>query len=401
MTINIAVILFNNNKKTMLLQDKHIAIIGGGPGGLTLARLLKQQGLQVKVYERDADRNVRQQGSTLDLHEGTGLKALEVAGLLEEFKKHYRPGADKMKIINSQMEVLLNDHAAATNENFGHEHFRPEIDRGPLRDLLITSLEEDDIVWNAKFKEMKPAGAGWELSFDNGSSAYADLVIASDGANSKVRKYLTDTPPIYSGVTAIEVNIYNAEKNAPALWQLASGGKLFALENGKTIFFGPKADGTLSFLIGLKVSEDWLAKSNIDFNDKSQVALWFQQEFADWSSEWQSLFTTDEIWIMPRPMYHYPTDQNWESLANLTMIGDAAHRIPPYAGEGANQALADALELYEALCLRQFDTIQQAIASFELKMRARMIEITAETLQNTAVMHTPDNLQFLLNFFNG
>lgn len=86
MPVNIAVILFNRNKKDMLLQDKQIAIIGGGPGGLTLGRLLKQQGLHVKVYERDADRNVRQQGSTLDLHEGTGLKALEVAGLLEEFK---------------------------------------------------------------------------------------------------------------------------------------------------------------------------------------------------------------------------------------------------------------------------------------------------------------------------
>lgn len=385
----------------MLLQDKQIAIIGGGPGGLTLARLLSQQGLDVKVYERDKDRNVRQQGSTLDLHEGTGLKALEAAGLLEAFKKHYRPGADKMKIINNQMEVVLDDHAVEAQEDFGHEHFRPEIDRGPLRDLLISSLEEENLVWNSRFTEMKPSGTGWELSFENGSTAYADFVIASDGANSKVRKYLTDTKAIYSGVTAIEVNIYNAEKNAPAFWQLASGGKLFALANGKSILFSPKADGTLSFLIGLDVAEDWLANSNIDFNDKSQVVSWFQQEFADWSKEWQSLFTTDEIWIMPRPMYHYPTDQNWETLPNLTMIGDAAHRIPPYAGEGANQALADAVELYEALCLEQFDTIQQAIASFEEKMRTRMVAITEETLQNTAVMHSPENLKFLLDFFAG
>lgn len=384
----------------MLLQDKYIAIIGGGPGGLTLARLLKQQGLNVKLYERDTDRNVRQQGSTLDLHEGTGLKALEVAGLLEEFKKHYRPGADKMKIVNSQMEVLLDDHKEESTADFGHEHFRPEIDRGPLRDLLIASLEESDIVWNAKFTEMKTSGTGWKLFFENGSTAYADLVIASDGANSKVRKYITDIQAIYSGVTAIEVNIYNAAKNAPELWQLANGGKLFALENGKTIFFGPKADGTLSFLIGLKVSADWLANSNIDFNNRSSVAHWFQQEFADWNQNWQSLFTTNEIWIMPRPMYHYPTDQNWETIDNLNMIGDAAHRIPPYAGEGANQALADALELYEALCLGQFETIQQAIASFEQKMRARMVKITEETLQNTAIMHEPENLQFLLGFFS-
>lgn len=381
------------------MQGKQVAVIGGGPGGLTLARLLQQQGVNVKVYERDAGQYVRQQGSTLDLHDGTGLKALAVAGLLNAFKKAYRPGADKMCIVNSKLEMLMNDHASEAGEDFGQEHFRPEIDRGPLRDLLIASLQKDNMVWNARFAEMKPAGNGWGLFFDNGTSAYADLVIAADGANSKVRKYLTAINPVYSGVTVIEVNIYNAGKNAPTFWQLANGGKVFALEHGKTIFAGAKGDGTLSFLIGLKTPEDWLTGSGIDFTSKVAVAAWFQQEFADWSADWQQLFAADSISIVPRPMYHFPLDQHWQTLPNLTMIGDAAHRMPPYAGEGANQAMADALELYEALCIDQFGTLEQAIASFEQKMCKRAAEITEITLQQTNAMHTNDNLPYLLSFF--
>lgn len=384
----------------MLLKDKQVAIIGGGPGGLTLARLLQQQAVDVKVYERDTDQYVRQQGSTLDLHDGTGLKALEMAGLLDMFKKHYRPGADKMQIINSKMDILLDDHSAHSEEAFGTEHFRPEIDRGPLRDLLIAAIAEENIVWNSRFAEMKPCGSGWELFFENGKRVYADLVIASDGANSRVRKYLTDIPPVYSGVTAIEVNVYEAEKNVPALWKIVNGGKLFALENGKTIFFSPKADGTLSFLIGLKTSEDWLASSEIDFKDRTAMAKWFKQEFTDWSEDWLELFASDHLSVIPRRMYHYPPSQHWHTLPNLTIIGDAAHRIPPYAGEGANQALADAMELYEALCLEPFDTVTQAIAAFEKKMCARVAEVTEITLQLTDAMHNPDNLQFLLNFFS-
>ena len=63
----------------MLLENKKVAIIGGGPGGLTLARLLQLKGVDVKVYERDKDKSVRQQGATLDLHEDSGLKALAEA----------------------------------------------------------------------------------------------------------------------------------------------------------------------------------------------------------------------------------------------------------------------------------------------------------------------------------
>src|SRR3954467_6174987 len=120
----------------MLIQNKKIAIVGGGPGGLTLARLLQLKGATVKVYERDLNKNARVQGTTLDLHEESGLKALRQAQLLDEFKKSFRPGADRMIIVNENLEPFFSDHEGKPEQDFGSEHFRPEIDRGPLRNML-------------------------------------------------------------------------------------------------------------------------------------------------------------------------------------------------------------------------------------------------------------------------
>ena len=94
----------------MIPQNKKVAIIGGGPGGLTLARLLQLKDVDVKVYERDLNKNARVQGSPLDLHEESGLAALRKANLLEEFKKNFMPGADRKKIMNEDAEVFYSDH---------------------------------------------------------------------------------------------------------------------------------------------------------------------------------------------------------------------------------------------------------------------------------------------------
>src|SRR3974390_3148232 len=112
----------------MLIKDKKIAIVGGGPGGLTLARLLQMKGADVKVFERDLNKDVRVQGATLDLHEDSGLKAIRAAKLLDKFKDNYRPGADKMRITDSHAVVFYDQHKDDDNRDFGHEYFRPEID---------------------------------------------------------------------------------------------------------------------------------------------------------------------------------------------------------------------------------------------------------------------------------
>ena len=69
----------------MLLKNKKIAIIGAGPAGLTIAKLLQQKGVNVTVYERDKDAKIRIWGGTLDLHKDSGQDAMKSAGLLEDY----------------------------------------------------------------------------------------------------------------------------------------------------------------------------------------------------------------------------------------------------------------------------------------------------------------------------
>ncbi|MDQ0593510.1 2-polyprenyl-6-methoxyphenol hydroxylase-like FAD-dependent oxidoreductase [Chryseobacterium ginsenosidimutans] len=383
-----------------MLQKKKIAIVGGGPGGLTLARLLQLSGADVKVFERDLNRKVRVQGATLDLHEESGLKALKKAGLMDAFKAHYRPGADKMRILDNNAEIHFDDHQKKPMEEFGEEHFRPEIDRGPLRKILLESLNDGTVVWNSKFQSMQKFENGWELVFENGNTVHADIVIGADGANSKIRPFLTPIKPIYSGITMIDATIYNSEIESPKIHQLLKGGKIFAFGGEKTLIISSKEGGEMSFYTGCKKNENWLKDCGIDFKDKNQILEWFKVEYAGWSSIWQELFSSEKTTFIPRPQYYLPLDQIWETQENLTIIGDAAHVMPPFAGEGVNMAMLDALTLSESLTNPNFNDTKTAIEDYEIKMLKRASETTQLTLEQTASLHSKTALKNMLEMFN-
>lgn len=380
----------------MILQDKKIAIVGGGPGGLTLARLLQMKGAEVKVYERDAHKNVRVQGATLDLHEESGLEALRRAGLMEEFTANYRPDAGKLKIMDKDFKVYLDEHAVPNS----HSEDRPEIDRAPLRKILLESLQPDTVVWDSHFISMEKKDEGWLLHCKNNKSYYADLVVGADGARSKIRPYLTGIQPIYSGVTMVEGNIENAEINAPEIFKWVNWSKIFALDESKSLLLSIKGNGTLSFYTGCNVEENWVRESGIDFSKKEQVFEWFKNEFHTWDKRWNELFETENITIIPRPQYHYPLDQAWETQSDLTLLGDAAHVMPPYAGEGVNMAMQDACELAECLTDEKFSTMKEALEQYEKNMLKRASEMTAATLDNTKLMHAEGAVDNLLKMFS-
>jgi 2-polyprenyl-6-methoxyphenol hydroxylase-like FAD-dependent oxidoreductase len=384
----------------MLLQNKKIAIIGGGPGGLTLARLLQLRGATVRVYERDADRHGRVQGGTLDLHHESGLAALRQAGLLDAFRVAYRPGADKMRVTDQHAIILHDDHAEAQTATFGDADFRPEIDRGPLRDLLLDSLQPDTVVWDRQFAAMQPAGPAWEITFRNGTTAMADLVIGADGASSKIRPFVTPIRPFYSGVMIVEGTVLDATQQTPQLSQLLQGGKLFALGHEKTLVVSAKGDGSLNFYAGFKALETWPHDSGLDFQNAAQLQAWFKQEFTGWASLWEELFAAPAACI-PRPQYCMPLTQTWPAQPNITLLGDAAHLMPPYAGEGVNMAMLDALELSNCLTSAQFPSLQDAIAHYEQHMRRRAAAVAQDTLEQTATLHSPQGLAHLVGLFSG
>ena len=188
------------------IAGKKIAIAGGGPGGLTLARLLQTGGAQVMVFERDRSRNARVQGSALDLHEDSGLAALEAAGLTEEFWANHRPDLDRLRLTDNCGKVL-HDHVRPMS-GAGK---RPEIERGPLRDLLLDSLQPGTVQWDSKLESAEMRGDQVLLRFADGNVVLTDIAIGSDGANSRLRKLVTPIRAEYVGVSLVEALVPAAQ----------------------------------------------------------------------------------------------------------------------------------------------------------------------------------------------
>ncbi|MES2276968.1 MAG: NAD(P)/FAD-dependent oxidoreductase [Bacteroidota bacterium] len=379
------------------ILNKKIAIVGGGPGGLTLARLLQLQGVDVRVYERDANKDARMQGATLDLHDESGLKALRAAGLMDQFLANYRPGADHLRVTDKHANIIIDEDVNKEDEDLS----RPEIDRGPLQNILLESLKPGTVIWGSHFVALAPHNNGWQLQFKDGTSAAADIVIAADGANSKLRPYVTPIQPFYAGVTAIEGAVYNSAIASPRVHELLAGGKIFAFADGKALIVSSKGDGSLAFYTSFKSDENWSRDCGIDFADKAQVLDWFKQEYTGWDSIWDELFANATGRLIPRPQYCMPLDQTWEALPNLTLLGDAAHLMPPFAGEGVNMAMLDALELSECLINPNYPDTRAAIAAYEVPMLARASEIAGITLHSTDALHSPDAIDFMLAVLSG
>ena len=263
------------------IYGKKIAIVGGGPGGLTLARLLQQGAAQVVVFERDQSRSARVQGSALDLHEGSGLAALEAAGLMDAFWANHRPDLDRLRLTNATGTVL-HDHARHTS-GAGK---RPEIERGPLRDLLLDSLEPETVQWDCKLESAEMQGEQILLRFAGGNTVLADIAIGSDGANSRLRELVTPIRPEYAGVSLVEAMVPSAKEIIPALWNLLGGAALMALGGERTIGMGTKPDGSVLVYAGLKTNEDSARQSLERASSPEQRVAWFHANFDGWSELW-------------------------------------------------------------------------------------------------------------------
>ena len=377
------------SERINLLEGKIIAIVGGGPGGLTLARLLQQRGAHVKVYERDFSRAARVQGAIVDLHFDSGLKVVEAAGLMDAFKASYMPGADKYRMVDKDLTILVDEHPQDDSPGFGNEHFRPEIDRGALRTILLDALLPGTVVWDSRFVRMEEVAKGWQLIFENGTTAAADIVIGADGFRSKIRPYVTDIESLYSGATIIQGEIEDPRKGCPEMYELVDRANLIGMGQGKTIAVQPRGDGGLTFYASSLYPEGWAESSGIEFNDREQVYAHLARFYEGWNTDFFTLFKACDHFTL-RPLNYFPLDQHWTSKPNITLIGDAAHLMPP-SGEGVNTAMLDALDLAECFTGGAYQNLQFAIAAYEEKMRTRAVILGKEALEGIKDFAAPSD----------
>ena len=154
-----------------------VTIIGGGIGGLTLARVLYVNGIPSKVYEADPSSDARTQGGQLDIHEYNGQVALEKANLMDEFHSIIHKGADAARIVDQNGKLLLD---VPTDEDNG----RPEVLRGDLRQILLDSLPDETIEWNKKVDHVEEIQNGqYRVVFRDDSEVTTCLLYTSDAAD--------------------------------------------------------------------------------------------------------------------------------------------------------------------------------------------------------------------------
>ena len=221
-------------------------------------------------------------------------------------------------------------------------------------------------------------------------------MIGSDGANSRLRELVTPVRPEYVGVSLIEMLVPAAKQNIPDLWELLAGSALIALGGERTIGMGTKPDGSVLIYAGLKTHDSTIRQRLEEASGSEERVLWFHANFAGWSDRWDPLFRK-AVSLVWRPLLVCPSNQYWEAKPNVTLIGDAAHVMPPYAGEGVNMAMLDALILSNFLLSEQSPS--SAIAKYEAEMFARMQQITADTMTNTEMFYAPDACDRVVGLF--
>ena len=366
-----------------------IAIVGAGPGGLLLARMLHLNGIDAVVYERESSRSSRAQGGMLDLHSKTGQRALREAGLIEQFHAVARRHGQDMRLLETDGTLLLQED---TPDDAPLE--RPEVDRADLRNLLLDSLPEDAVRWGHAFES---ADNGL-IHFADGGSAPYDLLVGADGAQSRVRALLTDARPAHIGQNVVEIGIPDIDRTHPDLAAMVGRGNYWVFGDGRSLAAQRNGDGRVR--IGLSfynTAEDWFDTSGIPFDDPAAARARLIDLHAGWHPRFTALIAACDDTIQPRSVTTLPIGLTWPSTPGVTLLGDAAHLMPP-AGQGANMALLDGALLGLALAAHP-DDFPAAVDEYEREMFPRTSAIGRMCTEMQEMLSSPDSAQKLLAFF--
>ncbi|WP_329271188.1 NAD(P)/FAD-dependent oxidoreductase [Streptomyces pseudovenezuelae] len=362
-----------------------IAVVGSGPGGLSFARVLHRHGHPATVFERDPGPDARPPGGTLDLQEGLGQLALDKAGLLTEFQSLSRPEGQAMRILDTDGTVLRDWRPRPD------DRARPEIDRRHLRDLLLDPL---DVQWGRSVTQVVPGPTGGaQIHFADGRQESFDLAVGADGAWSRTRPAVSPVTPHYTGVTSFETFLDDVDTRHPDLARLIGDGSVAAYGANRSVVAQRNSGGHVKVYAKFRAPLDW--HTNLDLADVEAVRASLLALFDGWAAPVLDLLRHGTAFIH-RPLYTLPVSHTWTHVPGVTLLGDAAHLMPPL-GAGANLAMLEGAELAESIATGDGD-LDDAVRAFEERMWARAGRWAQITTAGLERLVSPDPAEALAQF---